>query len=168
MLSPIWIFLIALSLIILRSFARFLMTDQRKIKIYQERIEKWKQQREKAQKEQDPKLLRKVQSRKSKIQKFQSQMAKERMKPMCLFMLPFLAAFYLIQYLFPSPISVGIEIPMNWITQWFFTSPTEIGPVWFYVLCNISLNTLVTVMFRLFGLLQKSPGMGMGMGMQGR
>lgn len=167
MLSPIWIFLIVLSLIILRSLARYFLVDQRKLKIYRKRIQKWKEQREKAKKEQDPKLLRKVQSKESKIQRFQAQIGKERMKPMCLFMIPFLVVFYLIRIFFSTPIPVGLSLPKNLLTQWFFHTPKEglIGPVWFYVLCNLSLNSLVTATFRLFGLLEKGPGMGMGMGM---
>lgn len=172
MLSPVWILLIALSLITLRTFARFFMVDQRKLKIYSERIQKWKEKRKKARKEQDPKLLRKIQSKQSKIQRMQAQIAKERMKPMCLFMIPFLAVFYLIRFFF-GPIPIGFSLPKNWITQWFFSnfsndSPTKIKVVWFYVLCNMSLNTLITVIFRLFGLLEKGPGMGMGMGMSRR
>ncbi|NIQ05052.1 MAG: DUF106 domain-containing protein [Candidatus Korarchaeota archaeon] len=161
----IWIFLIAFGLTALRSLAQFLMIDQRKIKIYRNKIEKWQKLRDKAQKEQNPRLLRKVESQKSRIQRFQEEIAKATWKPMCLFFLPFLVVFWAIQILFPNPIPTGFGTPQGWFLSRFFASD-GLKPTWYYVLANIASNTLVTVIFQLLGLIEKTPG-GMGMGMGG-
>lgn len=169
MWSPIWILIIAFTLVTLRSSAQFFMVDQRKIKLYRKKIQEWQEKKEEARKKQDPRLLKKVQSKKSKIRRFQTAMTKERMKPMCLFMIPFLIVFWTIRWLFPSPIPLHFSFPMNWITQRFFTKGgTFIKTAWYYVLCNIASNTLITVTFQLLGFLEKTGGPGMGLGMSQR
>lgn len=166
MYAPFVITAIGFSLTILRSLAQYYMIDQEKMKIYRKKIEKWQEKRKEAKEKQDPRLLKKVNAQQSKIQNFQTEMSKARMKPMCLFMIPFLIVFYAIQWFFQQPIPTGIAIPINWITKRFFTQAGEIKVVWFYVLTNITANTLVRVVFQFFGLLEKRAG-GMGMGGMG-
>lgn len=163
--AGIWILIIAFSLTTLRSLGEYFMVDRRKMRIYRKKVEKWQNQREKAEKEQNPRLLKKVKSQKSKIQKFQMEMSKERMKPMCLFIIPFFVVFLLIRYIFPNPFPTGLNPPMNWILQRFFTSSGMIISVYFYVLCNAAANTLVRVLFQMFNLLEKPAGGMGGMGM---
>lgn len=167
MYAPFIITAIAFSLTILRSVAQYFMIDQAKMKIYRRKIEEWQEKRQEAKEKQDPRLLRKVKAQQSKIQKFQTEMSKARMKPMCLFMVPFLIVFWAIQWLFSQPIPMGIQIPINWVTKRFFTQAGEINVVWFYVLTNIASNTIVRVIFQFLGLLEKRAGGMGGMGMSG-
>ena len=86
-------------------------TDQEKLKADMEEVKVWREKMNVARKTKDPELLEEVMADQGRIMKINGSMMSSRMKPMCVYYIPFLIVFYAMGALFGN--SIVAVLPFN-------------------------------------------------------
>ncbi len=95
-LSAVLIMLVSVGISVVSNLAMKRFADIRRLRRYQAEIQAYNQLRQRAQKTQNEKLLRKVRRRKAYIDRIQKEMMTARCKPYMFFLIPFMMIFYLL------------------------------------------------------------------------
>ncbi len=138
--ATIAILLLGIGLTFLTSMANKLLTNRKKINAWRREVSAWNAEFKKARKNDDKKLLAKVQRQKSRIMKIQSKMAWQSMKVSLIFFVPILLLWqFLIGFYGPAVLA---HLP-------WFGGTLQLRIVWWYPLCSLTSGIIFS---RLFGL----------------
>ncbi len=110
-LSMLFIMVVSLSLAILSTYVTIKLTDIEEVSAKMELVKEYDAKLRQARRTMDPILLQEVMDSQQRIMRIQSEVAMARMKPSCLFYIPFLIIFWLLSSLFGA--SVVAVIPFN-------------------------------------------------------
>ena len=109
--STVFIMLVSIGLALMSIWATRRFTDMEKMQADMEEIKVWQERFKKARQSMDPIELQQVMDDQGRIMRLQSSMMSERCKPMCVYYIPFLVIFYLLNMLYGN--SVVAVIPFN-------------------------------------------------------
>lgn len=138
--ATIAILLLGIGLTFLTSMANKLLTNRKQINAWRREVSAWNAEFKKARKNDDKKLLAKVQRQKSRIMKIQSKMAWQSMKVSLIFFVPILLLWqFLIGFYGPAVLA---HLP-------WFGGMLQLRIVWWYPLCSLTSGIIFS---RLFGL----------------
>ncbi|TFG32014.1 DUF106 domain-containing protein [Candidatus Thorarchaeota archaeon] len=148
--SVITILLVNFLLMFISIYATNRFTDVEKTKENMAEIKAWQDKMKAARKSMDPIALQEVMDEQGRIMRLNSQIMSSRMKPMCIYYLPFLAIFYIMGSLFGTSIVAVIPFNIQKVLP-FLTGligrPTTVGFgltfYGFYLLVGIGLGNLV-------------------------
>ncbi|MCF2137852.1 MAG: EMC3/TMCO1 family protein [Candidatus Thorarchaeota archaeon] len=110
-LSMIFITIVSLFVVFISTYSTKKFTDVEKLNEQMEEVKAWQQKFKEARKSMNPVLLQDVMDDQQRIMRIQTQMMGARMKPMCIFYIPFLIIFGILSALFGG--SVVAVIPFN-------------------------------------------------------
>lgn len=109
--STIFILFVSIGLALISIWATVRFTDMDKMKTDMEEIKAWQERFKKARQTMDPIDLQQVMDDQGRIMKLNSSMMTQRMKPMCLFYIPLIIVFGILNFLFQeNPVAI---IPFN-------------------------------------------------------
>lgn len=128
--------------------AQTYMVDRDKIRIYSERVKKWQDKRKKAMKTGSKRLMMEVQKEADIVTKMQSEMAQEQFKPFLIFFIPFLLLFWFIGAVYGN--SAIMRLPF-----WLPFLGTKINAVWFYILFNLIISSILNTLLRTYDAYKK-------------
>ena len=109
--STIFIMLVAIALALISIWATQRFTDMEKMKADMGEINAWRERFNKARKTMDPAELQQVMDDQGRIMRLQSSMMGARMKPMCVYYIPFLIIFGILNTIYGN--SIVAIIPFN-------------------------------------------------------
>ncbi|MGY5859061.1 MAG: EMC3/TMCO1 family protein [Candidatus Thorarchaeota archaeon] len=109
--SAITILVVNIFLALISIWATNRFTDQEKMKADMEEVKVWREKMNVARKSMDPVLLDEVMADQGRIMKLNGAMMGARMKPMCVYYIPFLLVFWMMGALFGN--SVVAVLPFN-------------------------------------------------------
>ncbi|MGD9397952.1 MAG: EMC3/TMCO1 family protein [Candidatus Thorarchaeota archaeon] len=109
--STIFILLVNIGLALISIWATQRFTDMEKMKADMEEINAWRERFNKARKSMDPLELQQVMDDQGRIMRLQSSMMSSRMKPMCVFYIPLIIVFAMLNALYGN--SIVAIIPFN-------------------------------------------------------
>ncbi len=110
-LSAVFITFVAIGLALLSIWATRRFTDMEKMKQDMEEIKAWQERFKKARQSMDPIELQQVQEDQGRILRLQSSMMSSRMKPMCVFYIPLILVFGIMNTIYGN--SIVAVIPFN-------------------------------------------------------
>ena len=148
--SVITILLVNFLLMFISVFATNRFTDVEKTKENMAEIKIWQDKMKAARKTMDPIALQEVMDDQGRIMRLNSEIMSSRMKPMCIYYLPFLAIFYIVGTLFGNAIVAVVPFNIDKVLPFltgFIGRPTSLGFgltfYGFYLLVGIGLGNLV-------------------------
>ena len=109
--STIFIMFVAIALALISIWATQRFTDMDKMKADMEEINAWRERFSQARKTMDPIELQQVMDDQQRIMRLQSSMMTNRCKPMCVYYIPFLVIFYLLNLIYGN--SIVAIVPFN-------------------------------------------------------
>jgi len=109
--SAITILVVNVFLALISVWATNRFTDQEKLKADMEEVKVWREKMSVARKTKDPELLDEVMADQGRIMKINGSMMGSRMKPMCVYYIPFLIVFYTMGAFFGG--SIVAVLPFN-------------------------------------------------------
>jgi uncharacterized membrane protein (DUF106 family) len=109
--SAITILLVNVLLALISIAATNKFTDMEKLNADMEEVKVWREKMNVARKTMDPVLLEEVMADQGRIMKINGSMMSARMKPMCVYYIPFLIVFYMMGALFGN--SIVAVLPFN-------------------------------------------------------
>ena len=109
--STIFIMLVSVALALISIWATQRFTDMEKMKADTEEINAWRERFNAARKTMDPIQLQQVMDDQGRIMRLQSSMMSARMKPMCVYYIPFLIIFAILNAIYGN--SIVAIIPFN-------------------------------------------------------
>ena len=154
--STIFIMLVAIALALISIWATQRFTDMEKVNADMEEINAWRERFNRARKTMDPAELQQVMDDQGRIMRLQSSMMGARMKPMCVYYIPFLIIFGILNTIYGN--SIVAVIPFNldkvlpFISGWFGSSVTGgfgLSYYGYYFLVGLGLGNIIR---RPFGL----------------
>ena len=161
--SAVFVLAVSVSLALIASWITMRFSDMEKMKANMEEIKEWRRKLDVARKTMDPMLLQEVQDQQARIMRINAEMMGSRMKPMCIYYIPFVIIFIILNSLYAG-IPVAI-LPFNAQKLLPFIDPmlgtNIIGDgfgLWFwpwYLLSSLGLGNLI----------RKALGVGVEMGM---
>ncbi len=110
-LSMVFVTIVSLLVVFISTYATLKLTDVEKLNEQMEEVKEWQKKLKEARKTMDPILLQEVMDDQQRIMRIQTQMMGARMKPMCVFYVPFLIIFGILSALLGG--SVVAVIPFN-------------------------------------------------------
>lgn len=171
--SAVFIFLLTLTTTTITAFATTKLTDQPKLRRYRKEISEWRKMMQTAQKTGDEKLALEVRRRSKIIQNMQKQVSSQSIKPSLIFLVPFLAIFFILSAFYGRipvaaiPYNLGMlqQIPLLGQLIFGYTSaevPTDpstwvrtfgdstygLTYIGWYLFCSYALQAIIN---RLFG-----------------
>ncbi|MFW9834519.1 MAG: EMC3/TMCO1 family protein [Candidatus Thorarchaeota archaeon] len=124
--STVFIMLVAITLALVSIWATQRFTDMEKMKADMEEINAWRERFNKARKTMDPAELQQVMDDQGRIMRLQSSMMGARMKPMCVYYIPFLIIFGILNAIYGNHIVAiipfNIDKVLPFISGWLGTS----------------------------------------------
>jgi uncharacterized membrane protein (DUF106 family) len=161
-LSAPFILGVSVSLALISIWATMRFTDVEKLKEDMEAVKQWREKFNTARKTMDPALLQEVSDEQSRIMRINASMMGARMKPMCIYYIPFVIIFAILNALYAAqPVAIlpfnpqdflsflepmmGVNIPGSGFGLYFWP---------WYLLSSLGLGTLIRRAF----------GVGMEMG----
>ncbi|MFW9963227.1 MAG: EMC3/TMCO1 family protein [Candidatus Sifarchaeia archaeon] len=109
--STIFILFVSIGLALISIWATMRFTDMDKMKTDMEEIKAWQERFKKARQTMDPIELQQVMDDQGRIMRLNSSMMTQRMKPMCMFYIPLIIVFGILNFLFQgNPVAI---IPFN-------------------------------------------------------
>lgn len=109
--STILIMLVSIGLSLISIWATRRFTDMEKMQQDMEDIKEWQERLKRARQSMDPIELQQVQEDQGRILRLQGSMMTSRMKPMCVFYLPLIIVFYIMNTIYGG--SIVAVIPFN-------------------------------------------------------
>jgi uncharacterized membrane protein (DUF106 family) len=109
--SALFILFVSVSLALIASWATMRFSDVEQTRENMQEISEWRKKLDEARKTMDPMLLQEVQDQQSRIMSLNAQMMSSRCKPMCLYYIPFIIIFGILNALYAG-IPVAI-LPFN-------------------------------------------------------
>ncbi|TFG32099.1 DUF106 domain-containing protein [Candidatus Thorarchaeota archaeon] len=148
--SVLTILMVNFLLMFISIYATNKFTDVEKTKENMAEIKAWQEKMKAARKTMDPVALQEVMDDQGRIMRLNSQIMSSRMKPMCIYYLPFLAVFYIMGTLFGTSIVAIVPFNIHKVLP-FLTGligrPTSVGFgltfYGFYLLVGLGLGNLV-------------------------
>lgn len=128
-------FFLALIFIIMIIVIRKLITDERRMKLYQEEIQKWENIRKKVLEEKNIKKYKKIIRKEESVRKMKEWIEKEKMKSK----IASAGVWFLILYMSPYFINIKIFFPLT---------NNYIGFVWWYIVLSLWLYPILMKIFR--------------------
>ncbi len=154
------LFILGLSLTasLIYTIIQLILVDINKVKIYGERIRKWREKYRRAMRTGDPRLLSEVQRESDIINRLQLELSKETMKPMLASFLMFLVIFWIITASFDARVAVILPFksPVTWFgpvnyTEYDGQYLSGLSAFWWYVLTSISFSSLINICLKITG-----------------
>lgn len=109
--SAVFIALVSIGLALISIWATRRFTDMEKMQQDMEDIKEWNERLKKARQSMDPIEIQEVQEDQGRIMRLQSAMMMNRCKPMCVFYLPLIIVFYIMNTIYGG--SIVAVIPFN-------------------------------------------------------
>ncbi len=109
--SAAFVVFVSVGLALISSWVTLRFSDVEKLQKDMEEVQEWQRKFKEARKTMDPYLLQEVQDTQGRILRLQSEMMGSRMKPMCIFYIPFLIIFWILNSLYgATPVAI---MPFN-------------------------------------------------------
>jgi uncharacterized membrane protein (DUF106 family) len=109
--SAAFVVFVSVSLALVSSWATLRFSDVEKLQENMKEVQEWQKKANEARKTMDPYLLEEVQQSQGRIMRLQTEMMGNRMKPMCIYYIPFLIIFGILNTLYgATPVVV---LPFN-------------------------------------------------------
>lgn len=148
--SVVTILAVNFLLMFISIFATNKFTDVEKTKANMEEIKVWQEKMKAARKSMDPAELQEVMDEQGRILRLNSEIMSSRMKPMCIYYLPFLAIFAIMGALFGNSIVAVVPFNIQKVLPFltgYIGRPTSLGFgltfYGFYLLVGLGLGNLV-------------------------
>ncbi len=109
--SAIFILLVSIALALMSIWATRKFTDMEKMQADMAEVKEWQERFKKARASMDPVELQEVMDDQGRMMRLQSSMMTDRCKPMCVYYIPFLIIFYILNLLYGN--SIVAIIPFN-------------------------------------------------------
>lgn len=155
--SAAFVLAVGVLLAVISSVITVKMVDVEKLKTGQEELRAWQRKLSEARKTMDPVLLQELTNDQSRIMQIQLSMQSARMKPCCVFYVPFLIIFAILNGLYgAAPVAVLPFNPQNalpFLEPWLgvYVSGAGFG-LWFWSWYMLSALGLGTMVRRVFGI----------------
>ncbi|MHA2118862.1 MAG: EMC3/TMCO1 family protein, partial [Candidatus Thorarchaeota archaeon] len=98
--SAVFILFVSVALALIASWATMRFSDVEQMKANMEEVSEWRKKLDVARKTMDPLLLQEVQDQQSRIMRLNTQMMGSRCKPMCIYYIPFIIIFGILNALY--------------------------------------------------------------------
>jgi len=162
-LSAPFILGVSVSLALISSWATMRYTDVEKLKEDMEAIKQWREKFNAARKTMDPVLLQEVSDEQGRIMRINANMMGARMKPMCIYYIPFVIIFAILNAVYGAqPVAILPFNPQDFLPflepMIGFNIPSSGFGLYFwpwYLLSSLGLGNLI----------RRTLGVGMEMGM---
>ncbi|MHA1616898.1 MAG: EMC3/TMCO1 family protein [Candidatus Njordarchaeales archaeon] len=150
--AGLFIMIVSIFLAVIYALIQQLVIDFHKVRIYNERIKKWRAKYKRAMKTGNPRLLSEVNKEKEYIMKLQMELSSEQFKPLLISFLLFIIVFNIIMTAYGrNPV---IQMPFRIPVNWFGPSSdhyTLMNAFWWYFISYLAVSALINAILKLLG-----------------
>lgn len=129
--GTLFIFLLSFSLSAITALANRYLVDVKLSKSYNEEVKAWFKEFNEAKKNNDRKLMAKLNRAKTEIDKAQATISKQRLKITAITFVPFILVFYILSSIYSNTIVAVMPFELPIIGQ-------QLSYYWWYVICSFS------------------------------